>query len=115
MGNVYEWLRDESKCLPNSPPKDPENVGMPGFTPAERERFAALLEGGDFCDVWRTLHPKGVASGTSNPWEAPNYSWRGAIARNFNGSARFQGKGMRLDYFLLSPSKFASLDVESCE
>ena len=123
-GDVYEWFRDESKCLSKSegaPSKLPENVGIPGFTPSERQRFAAFLEEGDFCDVWRKLHPQGVIvadkkvdNENSSPWERPNYTWRGALAKKFGGYAKYQGKGQRIDYFLLS-SKLGAKEIETCE
>jgi len=123
--DVYEWFRDEAKCLGSrsrdGPPKLPENVGIPGFTPAERKRFAEILKEGDFCDVWRKLHPRGVEKKDDDKtyksiWELPNYSWRGSLAKTPGGFARFQGRGMRLDYFLLSPSKFGTDEtIEKCE
>jgi exonuclease III len=126
-GDVYEWFRDESKCLGKSegaPLKLPENVGIPGFTPSERKRFAAFLEEGNFCDVWRKLHPQGVLvsdkkddsdnKNSSSPWERPNYTWRGALAKNFGGYAKYQGKGQRIDYFLLS-SKLGVQEIATCE
>jgi exonuclease III len=126
-GEVYEWFRDESKCLNKneggaSPTKLPENVGIPGFTPSERERFAAFLEEGDFCDVWRKLHPQGVVVSDKNNnddddassfWERPNYTWRGALTKNLGGyAAKYQGKGQRIDYFLLS-SKLGVKEIET--
>ena len=118
--NIYEWFRDESKCLSRvengGPSKLPENVGIPGFTPAERKRFSLFLQEGDFCDVWRKLHPKGVApqEGEDSCWERANYTWRGALAKNFNGFAKYQGKGQRIDYFLLSPKSHVE-EIESCD
>ena len=129
--DVYEWFRDESKCLSKfgsdknkieATTKRPENVGIPGFTPAERERFQSFLSDGKFCDVWRNLHPEGVlASGKEDGrddekslWELPNYTWRGTVAKNFGGYAKYQGKGQRIDYFLLSPS-IGVKEIEKCE
>lgn len=116
---IYEWFRDESKCLSRiengGPSKLPENVGIPGFTPAERRRFSLFAQEGNFCDVWRKLHPKGVdPDGTEDTcWERANYTWRGALAKNFNGFAKYQGKGQRIDYFLLSP-KIHVKEIASC-
>lgn len=117
---IYEWFRDESKCLGKAEyksAKSTENVGIPGFTPAERERFAAFLDEGDFCDLWRNEHPEGVTSDDNkeNPWERPNYTWRGTCAKNFGGYAKYEGKGQRIDYFLLSPSKLGAKEVQKCE
>mmetsp|Transcript_15524 Transcript_15524/g.33538 ORF Transcript_15524/g.33538 Transcript_15524/m.33538 type:complete len:352 (+) Transcript_15524:2458-3513(+) len=124
---VYEWFRDTKVCFSRSsnnaknPPKLKENRGMPGFTPLERQRFAELLKEGDFCDLWREQHPKGVESvgGNDNDddddndekadesrWEHANYTWRGALSKTPGGFSKYQGRGQRIDYFLLSPSKF---------
>ncbi len=116
---VYEWFRDEAKCLGKFEKgvKRPENVGIPGFTPAERERFATFLEEGNFCDVWRKLHPNGAPANSDNetsPWERPNYTWRGALAKNFGGFAKYQGKGQRIDYFLLSPKTDVD-EIKNCD
>jgi exonuclease III len=88
------------------------------------ERFAACLEEGDFCDVWRKLHPQGVVVSDKNNnddddassfWERPNYTWRGALTKNLGGyAAKYQGKGQRIDYFLLS-SKLGVKEIETCE
>lgn len=109
-GEIYEWFRDEAKCLSRfehgGPPKLPENVGIPGFTPAERKRFATFLEEGNFCDVWRKLMPDGNAplENESSQWERGNYTWRGHLGKN-GGYSKYQGKGQRIDYFLLSPKE----------
>lgn len=121
--SVYEWFRDTKVCFSRSsnnaknPPKLKENRGMPGFTPGERLRFSELLKEGDFCDLWREQHPKGVESvcdnddedeekADSNHWEHANYTWRGALSKTPGGFSKYQGRGQRIDYFLLSPSKF---------
>jgi exonuclease III len=121
-GTIYEWWTDETKCFvggPKSTDKRAEDVGIPSFTPAERRRFREALEVGDLVDVWRALHPKGVASNHHHhllqPWDRPNYTWRGHLGKAGRGIARYQGKGQRLDYFLLSPSKLFSSHVESCD
>jgi exonuclease III len=139
---IYEWWTDESKCfdqdnLQKNPTrnKKAENVGMPSFTPAERSRFNEMIQEADFCDVWRELHPNGVATlrkiednkddngGSTtatttariNPWDLPNYTWRGhASIKPGERPAKYEGRGQRLDYFLLSPSS-SRLVVESCE
>merc|ERR1712238_393152 len=41
-------------------------------------------------------------------WEVANYTWRGRQAKNQGGYAKYQGRGQRIDYFLLSPSKLCS-------
>jgi exonuclease III len=129
---IYEWWTDESRCFVgggvcNGKSKEPDNRGMPGFTPAERSRFNEMLQQADFCDVWRHLHPTGVLTSTNdstsknstttttkNPWDLPNYTWRGAVAKSSTGvPAMYQGKGQRIDYFLLTPQE--SFSLKSCE
>ena len=61
------------------------NVNNPGYSPQEREQFAALLKSG-FVDSFRYLHP-----------EERKYSWWSYRAR-----AREKNIGWRLDYFLVS-------------
>ena len=148
-GTIAEWWTDESKCLvagdKKSSTKGFDNIGIPSFTPAERKRFQTILQSGDLADVWRTMHPEGasplfvgVATGLdgrkisrsaesgwidSSVWDRANYTWRGHLAEG--GAlyrAKYQGKGQRLDYFLLSPSSLLqqseaspSSVVEACE
>jgi exonuclease III len=125
---IYEWWTDEKKCLgkPSTVKKDIQDVGMPGFTQGERDRFHEFLKQGDFCDIWKELHPMGIAaaadsSSSSNAnendgdgdgdgdqqqkkWELANYTWRGQQSKNPGGYAKYQGRGQRIDYFLLSPA-----------
>lgn len=61
------------------------NVGNPGFSPWEREKFGALLEAG-FVDSFRYLYPERVA-----------YTWW-----SYRMRAREKGVGWRIDYFLTS-------------
>jgi exonuclease III len=110
----YEWWTDESKCIiqkknkaanddddsDDKGPKDPQYVGMPSFTPAERTRFICFLKRGKLVDVWRCLHPD-----PCDNWNAPHWTWRGK-------GPVYGNKGQRLDYFLLSESDTER--VESC-
>jgi exonuclease III len=132
---IYEWWTDESKCFVQSDNKSPlrnkrpEDIGMPSFTPAERKRFSSILQEADLCDVWRHLHPNGISVDCDNPtqtrncnsrWDLPNYTWRGHLARREGNIAKYQGKGQRLDYFLLAPSHLvkdnpSSAIVKGCE
>jgi exonuclease III len=126
---VYEWWTDESKCFVKGDSKVSsgkgskrlEDVGIPSFTPAERTRFQELLREGDFSDVWRELHPNGVinydtdnvvsSASTANApdrWDLPNYTWRGHLSVSTGSVAKYQGKGQRLDYFLMSPSRLVT-------
>lgn len=65
----------------------PENVGQPGCTDAERQRFSEILEVGDMGDVYRHLHE------VSSPDEM---TWRGAMR------GKFGDKGMRIDHCIAS-------------
>lgn len=135
-GTIYEWWTDEKKCIVKSSSKAvnkkqqpafkkmPEDTGMPGFTPAERKRFQEMFKAGDFIDAWRELHPEGVTTDSGGhdykkEWDRPNWTWRGHPAKPGSGrfTAKYEGRGQRLDYFLLSPaSKLALLkNIESCE
>jgi exonuclease III len=129
-GTCKEYWTNETQCLGKSGSamkKDASNRGMPGFTPNERQRFEECLARANLVDVWRRLYPKGITQETlpflphgrggcneANPWDKAEYSWRGAIAKITNtGKARYQGKGQRIDYFLLS--NHAMDRVESCD
>jgi len=108
---IYEWWTDEPKCsvkYQRDSGKSAENVGMPSFTPAERVRFRKTLEEADLVDVWRQLHPNGQDLEESQKllrrWEQPNFTWRGHLGKN-GAPSKYQGKGQRLDYFLLAPSR----------
>jgi len=70
-----------------------EDRGQPGFTKAEQARFSALLRHGRLVDCYRRLHPPPTPEG---------YTWRG----NPPSYARFYGKGMRIDYALVSECMF---------
>lgn len=111
-GTLYEFWTDPIKCNIGKKSRtimeDSQNVGIPSFTPAERMRFEAFLKEGDFADVWRESRPNGSTDSTLPLWERPNYTWRGHLAQGDTYTAKFQGKGQRLDYFLLSPSKLVN-------
>jgi exodeoxyribonuclease III len=73
-------------------------VGATHVTPAERERFRALLDAGTV-DAFRELHP-----------DAPGFTWWDYRQGHFH-----RGKGLRIDAFLLSPPLAARLlacDIE---
>lgn len=61
----------------------PENVGQPGCTDAERQRFSKILEAGDMADAYRHLHDD-ISTG--------DMTWRGAIG------SKYGDKGMRIDH-----------------
>jgi exonuclease III len=120
-GSIYEWWTDEEFCFVGGkkgtqPPKDPDDTGIPSFTPAEHRRFKKLLKKGEFFDVWRARYPTGVTDSKLEAWDRPNYTWRGHLAEpGQQYTAKFQGKGQRLDCFLLSPSEQLLPLVEYCE
>jgi exodeoxyribonuclease III len=73
-------------------PADEEDVGQPGFTPAERARFTWILKAGEMIDAYRMLHPEASDR---------DYTWRGTAPTNM-ATARYYGKGMRIDYVIVS-------------
>jgi exonuclease III len=114
---VHEWWTDESKCFVTKPAhpdhRSPEDRGMPSFTPAERQRFANLLRSANLVDVWREFHPSG--SNTHNhlsQWDRPDWTWRGHLGKE-KAKSKYEGRGQRLDYFLLSP--YVTGTVKVCE
>ncbi|XP_024025028.1 DNA-(apurinic or apyrimidinic site) lyase [Morus notabilis] len=69
-------------------PPNKEDCGQPGFTLAERKRFANILKEGKLIDAYRFLHKeKDMESG---------FSWSG------HPIGKYRGKRMRIDYFLVS-------------
>ncbi|CAM9939190.1 unnamed protein product [Pylaiella littoralis] len=90
------------------PAASPQNSGQPGCTPAERQRHTRLLEsGGGLVDAYRHLHPAttagagaGAAGGVGT--DAEGMTWRGTAGNQVAAMGRYYGKGMRIDYFLLS-------------
>ncbi|KAL3695253.1 hypothetical protein R1sor_009329 [Riccia sorocarpa] len=69
-------------------PPNTEDIGQPGFTLAERQRFSAILKDGHLVDSYRWLHKtQDFDSG---------FTWAG------NAVGKYRGKRMRIDYFLIS-------------
>ena len=67
--------------------KNPKtNVGNPGFSDEEREKFTALLDAG-FVDTFRSLYPD----------KTDAYSWW-----SYRAAARERNVGWRIDYFVVS-------------
>ncbi|MBQ9687031.1 MAG: exodeoxyribonuclease III [Oscillospiraceae bacterium] len=67
--------------------KNPKtNVGNPGFSVEEREKFTALLDAG-FVDTFRSLYPD----------KTDAYSWW-----SYRAAARERNVGWRIDYFVVS-------------
>jgi exonuclease III len=73
---------------------------QPGFTINEQNRFKNLLQIGNLVNVYRLIHP------------TPNWSidatWRGAPGVDIPNTGRYYGKGMRIDYILVSQELLAS-------
>lgn len=77
---------------------DPEDMrGQPGFTPGERQRFLTFMKETRMVDAYRMLHPASI----SPPAGGPHYTWRGSPPVH-QPVARYHGKGMRIDYHLVS-------------
>lgn len=116
-GSIVEWWTQEKKCFSKSQKvcenRTSEEIGMPSFTPGERSRFTQLVAQGNLVDVWRNLHPNGSSKERSglSQWEHSDMTWRGSLSAN--GWSRYEGKGQRIDYFLLSKSDVDA--VVSCE
>ncbi|KAI0564693.1 Endonuclease/Exonuclease/phosphatase [Gracilaria domingensis] len=77
----------------------PMDVGQPGCTDGERNRFAEILDSGDMVDAYRQL----VGDSTSI-----RLSWRG------HPTGKHGGRGMRIDHCIVSrelASKVASVEI----
>lgn len=127
VSTIYEWWRDETQCFSKGQAKDldpnrsPDDCGIASFTTNERRRFAEILQQGDLSDVWRELHADENEETVDDAkyktkWDRPCYTWRGHLGKAGNPYAsKYQGKGQRIDYFLLSPSRLTSQMVDKCE
>lgn len=101
------WRSRQAMTFPDGTPD--EHIGAPGFTPAERKRFQVIQHEGNLCDIWRHLHPNGDSrcSNTSvDPWELPNYTWRG-------NKGKYYGRGQRIDGFWTTPNRLQN--VKDCK
>jgi exonuclease III len=91
VGPDPDWFRSKNgqgaRCA--------EERGQPGFTPAEQERFADLMQAGELLDAHRLLHP--------TPSWTRDATWRGTPGAPPNPPeyGRYYGKGMRIDYVLV--------------
>jgi exonuclease III len=116
-GSIVEWWTQEKKCFSVSQKvcenRTSEEIGMPSFTPGERSRFVQLVSQGNLVDVWRNLHPDVCSAERSelSRWEQPDMTWRGSLSAN--GWSRYEGKGQRIDYFLMSKADVDA--VVSCD
>lgn len=66
---------------------NPEDVGQPGCTDAERGRFFSILDGGNLVDAYRHLYGSKKNDGMT---------WRGTQI------GKFGDKGMRIDHCIVS-------------
>lgn len=73
---------------------DPEYVGQPGCTDAERKRFEFICDVGELVDVYREM--VGYKHHTT-------FSWRG------HTTGKHAGRGMRIDHCLLSRTLVSSV------
>lgn len=89
---------------------DSGDCGQPGFTLNERMRFKQLCDDAGLVDPWAHLHRSG---GLSNEIASSNDGAGGEVCRAVNGhfpiftwrgteGGRYFGKGMRIDYTLVS-------------
>lgn len=93
VGPDPSWFRDKN----SQEAADPDDRGQPGFTLNEQKRFKALMERADLVDAYRLQHPQA-------DWRKDS-TWRGTPGRDGVPEAgRYYGKGMRIDYVLVSPS-----------
>ena len=76
-------------------PMDENDKGQPGCTKNEQKRFNEIINAGNLVDTYRHFHKVGSDENSDNQW-----SWRGSPPRNF-ATARYYGKGMRIDYSLV--------------
>ncbi|CBJ25517.1 conserved unknown protein [Ectocarpus siliculosus] len=85
------------------PAANPEDSGQPGCTPAEKRRHSRLLaSGGGLVDAYRRLNPVPAAGAGGARTEMEGMTWRGTAGNQVAAMGRYYGKGMRIDYFLLS-------------
>ena len=91
VGPDPEWFRSKN----GQGAQRAEERGQPGFTQAEQERFAELLQVGGLLDAHRELHP-------TPDWQR-DATWRGTPGAPPNPPeyGRYYGKGMRIDYVLI--------------
>eukprot|EP00945_MAST-04E_sp_MAST-4E-sp1_P008932 g8932.t1 len=92
------FFRDEKCSLyRNAPrPTDPNNLGYPGFTINEMNRFDEIYSSGNFVDTYR----KFVPYGSPKIDLSTEFTWRGNRPVHVAYSP-FYGKGMRIDYLLV--------------
>lgn len=115
---VIEYWTDESKSLTSSSKRDEgrhqDDMGIPSFTKNERRRLSQIMGQADLVDVWRDRFPDGDRRKEfADPWEAPNYTWRGHMGKTGNFLSKYEGKGQRLDYFLVSAG--LKCKIQECE
>ena len=96
-------------------PEDrPDDIGQPGCTPAEQNRFAQLLENGKLVDAYRAKNPPAAGAGLDDalPKEEHKehtFTWRGPE------SGPYYKEGMRIDHFLCSEALMPRVETVTIE
>lgn len=86
--------RNSGRAKISAKPLDPDDIGQPGCTNRERDRFAKILQEGGLVDAYRELVGETNNSGLS---------WRG------NTTGKHAGRGMRIDHCIVSTSLMSSI------
>lgn len=77
-------------------PIEKEDVGQPGCTDRERERFESILKEGGLVDAYRGIH--------GDAHRSEEMTWRGAP------TGMHGGRGMRIDHCVVSEDLLTSID-----
>lgn len=91
--------RNSGRAKVSTKPLNLDDIGQPGCTNGERNRFAKVLQDGGLADAYRELVGETDNSGLS---------WRG------NTTGKHAGRGMRIDHCVVSTSlipSIASVDI----
>ena len=102
VGPDPEWFREKN----GQAAEHRDDRGQPGFTINEQRRFKELMEAGSLVDGYRVRFP--VAD-----WNR-DATWRGAAGVDNPKAGRYYGKGMRIDYILVSSTLRCRVGRVSC-
>ena len=97
-----EWWMKHKMGKGTDQEKGSGNEGQAGFTANERARFKNTLAVTGLVDPYRMLHGN-PDKGNADTDTGPFYTWRGTKGE-IAGVARYEGKGMRIDYTLVTPA-----------
>ena len=80
------------------------NVGQPGCTRGERQRFSLMRSEGHLQDAFRLHESAAAATSAAGGGRTGGceFTWRGTAGRDVAESGRYYGKGMRIDHLLVS-------------